>query len=380
MPDKKVLSLFLAALLVPLLVLAQNVELNPDHPTRYIVKRGDTLWDISQHFLVEPWRWPEIWQSNPQVRNPHLIYPGDELALFYRDGQPVVQITRRGEPGETVEGGETVARQIGPRTVKLSPRAHVLERDDAIPTIPIDAIRPFLARPRVLAEGEFEAAPYVVSVGRENLVVALGQQVFVRGLKPDQGTRFGVFRRGQIYRDPARDNEILGYEAIHVADAIVEKDGDPATVLLLTSSSEVRAGDRLFPVIEDQVVTNFTPRAPDWDVNGQIISVVEGVSQIGENDIVVLNLGAEDGIKQGLVLGIFQTGDTVKDYWVGQKATTIEGFWVEHGRDQLQAETVTLPELRAGTIMVFRPFKRVSYALVMQATRPMHLLDAVKNP
>lgn len=370
MPDKKVSSLLLAALLISAVAFAQDaVELNPDHPTRYVVKRGDTLWDISTQFLVEPWRWPEIWQTNPQVANPHLIFPGDELALFYRDGQPVVQVVTR--PGDTQTGDTQTSdgvtrRQTGPREVKLSPGAHVLDRQDAVPTIPIDAIRPFLARPRVLAEGEFEAAPYVVSAGREALVAYMGKEIFVRGLKPEQGTRFGVFRRGQVYRSPADPNDILGYEAIHVADAIVRKPGDPATVLLLTSTQEVRAGDRLFPVSDDQMVSNFTPRAPDWDVTGQIISVVQGVTQIGEQDIVVLNLGSEDGIKQGLVLGIFQDGDTVEDLWAE--------------KDVNDKILVNLPELRAGTVMVFRPFDRVSYALVMQATRAMHLLDAVKNP
>jgi hypothetical protein len=169
-----------------------------------------------------------------------------------------------------------------------------------------------------------------------------------------------------VYRNPSDPNDILGYEAIHVADAVVEKPGDPATVLLLTSSQEVRAGDRLFPVTDDHVVTNFMPRAPDWDVSGQIISVVDGVTQIGENDVVVLDLGSRDGIKQGLVLGIFQAGNVVEDLWAE--------------KDRMDKVFVELPELRAGTVMVFRPFDRVSYALVMQATRAMHLLDAVKNP
>jgi hypothetical protein len=194
----------------------------------------------------------------------------------------------------------------------------------------------------------------------------MGREIFVRGLKPEQGTRFGVYRRGQVYRNPSNPSEILGYEAIHVADATVEKPGDPATVLLLTSTQGVRAGNRLFPVTDDQVVTNFMPRAPDWDVSGQIISVVDGVTQIGEQDIVVLDIGSRDGIQEGLVLGIFQSGNEVEDLW--------------SGTDGVQRVSVQLPELRAGTVMVFRPFDRVSYALVMQATRAMHLLDAVKNP
>jgi hypothetical protein len=365
-PSKKAFSLFLAALLISAVALAQDtVELTPDHPTRYIVKRGDTLWDISTHFLVEPWRWPEIWQTNPQVQNPHLIFPGDELSLFYRDGQPVVQVTRRGDEAAPGDDG-VIRRRTGPREVKLSPQVHVMDRAESVPTIPIDAIRPFLARPLVLGEGEFEAAPYVVSAGREALVSSMGREIFVRGLKPEQGTRFGVYRRGQKYRNPANENEILGYEAIHVADATVQKPGDPATVLLLTSTQGVRAGDRLFPVTDDQVVTNFMPRAPDWDVNGQIIAVVDGVTQIGEQDIVVLDIGSRDGIEEGLVLGIFQTGNKVEDLW--------------SEKDRIDKVIVELPELRAGTVMVFRPFDRVSYALVMQATRAMHLLDTVKNP
>lgn len=364
-PDKKAFSLFLGALLISAVALAQDtVELNPDHPTRYIVKRGDTLWDISTHFLVEPWRWPEIWQTNPQVRNPHLIFPGDELSLFYRDGQPVVQVTQRADGTGTETG--VVRRRTGTRDVKLSPRAHVLDSTRAIPTIPIDAIRAFLARPLVLGEGEFEAAPYVVSAGREALIASMGREIFVRGLKPEQGTRFGVYRRGQVYRKPSNPDEILGYEAIHVADATIEKPGDPATVLLLTSTQEVRAGDRLFPVTDDQVVTNFLPRVPDWDVKAQIISVLDGVTQIGEQDIVVLDVGSRDGIEQGAVLGIFQTGDEVEDLWAE--------------KNRIQKVLVELPEQRAGTVMVFRPFDRVSYALVMQATRAMHLLDTVKNP
>ena len=362
-PLRKASGLALAALLASALVFAQDtVELNPDHPTRYIVQKGDTLWDISTQFLVEPWRWPEIWQTNPQVENPHLIYPGDELSLFYRDGQPVVQITRRGE--EVTDDG-VVRRRTGPRDEKLSPRIHVLDREDAVPTIPIDTIRPFLSRPLVLGEGEFEAAPYVVSAGRENLVASLGMEIFARGLKPEQGTRFGVYRRGQVYRHPAT-NEILGYEAIHVADATVQKSGDPTTLLLLTSTREVKVGDRLFPVADSQVVTNFMPRAPERDVHGQIIAVVDGVTQIGEHNIVVIDMGSRDGMQVGHVLGIFQAGNKVEDVWAEQ--------------DPLQKVIVELPELRAGTVMVFRPFERVSYALVMQATRAMHLLDAVKNP
>ena len=399
----------------------QAPALNPDHPTVYVVKRGDTLWDISEAFLVEPWRWPEIWEVNPQVENPHLIFPGDELALFYRDGQPRIRLRRA---GETAAGpGEEVTRiQTGPRDVKLTPRVRVLPRDDAIPTIPVDAIAQFLAHPLVLTDGEFEAAPYVVSVGSESLVASAGRKVYVRGLVPEDGVRFGVYRRGQVYRNPDDESQILGYEALKVADGVVEAGGDPSTVVLITSSREVLIGDRLFPARDDQIVTNFHPRAPDLELDGRIISVVDGVTQIGENQIVVLDLGTHDGLQRGHVMAVYQRGETVVDqvvevpprydrWWLApvdesQRPRGLRGFpqalddFVVATDDGLSEfvgqflpgeedpwvpgltkhEVVTLPDQRAGTVLVFRPFERVSYALVMQATRAMHVLDVVKTP
>jgi hypothetical protein len=248
MYHRKAILCLSVALLLSATVIAQTQEaqeaqqaqqapaINPDAPSRYIVKRGDTLWDLSQQFLAEPWRWPEIWEANPQVRNPHLIYPGDELALFYRDGKPVIRLSRGEEVTEVIEPAApgappVISRQTGPREFKLTPQARALSREDAIPTIPIDAIQQFLARPRVLERGQYENAPYVVSVGSEALIGHPGTEVFARALRKDSGTNFGVYRQGQVYADPQRPSEILGYEAIHVGDVILEAEGDPATLL-----------------------------------------------------------------------------------------------------------------------------------------------------
>ncbi|NIR27968.1 MAG: LysM peptidoglycan-binding domain-containing protein [Gammaproteobacteria bacterium] len=365
------LGLLLGCTLLPG-VASAAVALKPDHPERYVVQKGDTLWDIAERFLQDPWQWPEIWTVNPQIDNPHLIFPGDQLVLTYEDGRPVLRLERRaeGEPPEAPAPGAapppTEAERVerprpGERPMaKLSPQIRVLELDrEAIPPIPTDAIRQFLSRPRVLTAGEFESAPYIVSVGKEHLVAGSGFRVYARGLEPDGTRAFTVYRRGEVYQD-FPSGEILGYEALHVGDAVLEQSGDPAAVRLARTKREVLTGDRLFPVREDEIERQFVPRAPEEAIDGRIISVLDGVTQIGQHQVVVLNLGHEDGIEAGHVLAVFQAGATVPDPYAGSP--------------------VTLPDERAGVVMVFRPFERVSYALVMKATRAMHLHDRVRRP
>lgn len=326
--------------------------LNPDHPDRYTVAKGDTLWDISARFLRDPWRWPDIWKANPQVKNPHLIYPGDVLALTFNNGVPELQLERAGE---------------GRTTVKLSPQVRSSEIARAIPTIPLDVIQPFLTRPRVVTREEMEAAPYIVQSADEHLLAATGNRVYVRGI-PEGGAaeRYSVLRLGRAYRDPdAKDKkqEVLGYEAIYVADAVLQQSGDPATFVLTGSRQEAHNGDRLLPASAQEQETSFQPRAPGGDVRGRIIAVIEGVSQIGQYQVVVLNLGAQQGMQPGHVLAAYQAGHEVRDLVSPDPK-----------------DTVKLPDEHAALLMVFRPFERVSYALVMKATRPLRVGDKVRSP
>ena len=318
------------------------VVLKPDYPEKYVVKKGDTLWDIAAHFLRDPWLWPELWQNNPQVKNPHLIYPGDILTLVYIEGKPTLQV-QRGQPA-----------------VRLSPKARVEELKQAVPTIPIDAIRPFLTRPRVVTENELDAAPYILSSAGEHLIAGAGNRVYVRGIKRDDISRYAVVRAGQVYRNPGDPSDILGYEAIHVGDAQLQRRGDPATLLLTKSNREVLNGDRLLPAEPQPFKANFMPRSPEQKVSGRIIAVQDGVSQIGQYQVVVLNLGQRQQLRPGDVLAVYQTGPVVED--------------------RIAGDSVKLPNERAGTLMVFRTFERVSYALVMESTRAMHVLDTVRNP
>ncbi len=340
MKFKRLLGL-LFAVLISWTSMAETVALNPAHPERYVVVKGDTLWDISGHFLRDPWLWPEVWYVNPQIANPHLIYPGDVISLVYVDGKPQLRL-QRGYP-----------------TVKLSPQARSESLDRAIPTIPLDAIKQFLSQPLVVGEKELEQLPYIVANADEHIVSGAGDRVYVRGINDESQSRFNVFRPGDAYKDPD-SKEVLGFEALYIGDATAQRFGDPATLKLTRTNREAGIGDRLRPIPDAEVMVNFTPRGPEQAVDGRIIAVVDGVSQIGQYQIVVLNRGTREGMESGHVLAIYQQGETLKDPVKGGK--------------------VTLPEEHAGLLMVFRTFEKVSYALIMEATRPIHLLDAVRNP
>lgn len=327
---------------------ADTVKLKPDHPDRYVVVKGDTLWDISARFLADPWLWPEIWAINPAIENPHLIYPGDVISLEYdADGKPRLVLSR-GRP-----------------TVKLSPQKRITPLDQAIPTIPMDAIKQFLLYPRVFTREEVEQAGYIVAQDEGSLISASEDKVYARGIDPADGRDYYIVRIGDAYRNPgARKKDILGFEALQIAAARVERFGDPSAVRVGEASREILIGDRLFPITEEEKLDqHFLPHAPDFAIDGLVISVLDGVSRIGQYHTVVLNKGSRDGLEVGHVLAIYQTGELTRD--------TV---------DPHRGRTVRLPNERAGAVMVVRAFDRVSYALVMEASRDMRILDTFTNP
>jgi hypothetical protein len=242
--------------------------LNPSHPDTYVVVSGDTLWDIAAMFLRDPWYWPEIWQINPQIANPHLIYPGDILSLaFLDDGRPVV--IREGGPGNTV---------------RLSPRIRVEPLEEAIPTIPYATLRAFLSRSSIIAESELETLPYIVAQ-REALMGAAGNDVYVRGVDGAVGNAYNVLHLGEPLIDPD-DAAVLGYEGVFVGEGNLRATGDPATLRLTSTTREALVGDLL--VSPDQSLpANFLPRAPESAIDGSIISVVDGISLIGQYQVGV---------------------------------------------------------------------------------------------
>ena len=318
----------------------QPVPLADGAPNEYVVQVGDTLWDIAATFLKDPWYWPEIWYVNPDIENPHLIYPGDVLGLVYIDGQPRITNVRAS-------------------TYRLSPQARVTPLTEAVTSIPYEDIAAFLSSGVVLEKRQADALPYLLATRGDHLMASAGNEIYVRGIKETRpGARYNVVHVGEPLYDPD-DNRLIGYQGILVGDGTLRRAGDPATVALTKSRQEAIPGDRLLPESVD-IPLNFFPRSPSSAIEGRIISVVGGVTQIGQYQVVVLNRGTNNGLSVGDVLTVWQAGETVDDRFGGG--------------------SVRLPDEEAGTVMVFKTYDRISYGLVMEATQAIHIHDMVRNP
>lgn len=337
-----VLSVGLIALPIPGVVHAEQAQLKPDSPERYTVKEGDTLWSIARRFLENPWRWPQIWQQNPQIENPHLIYPGDVLVLTGTSGeQPKVKVLRE--------------RKL----TKLRPEVRAVKRDDAIPTIPPSAIQPFLSAPLVIEETGLEHAAYVAAGDEGAIVLGKYSVFFARGVNGGDTPFFKIFRPGKRLINP-ETGEFLGLQAIHLGDARVLEDGETTKMEVTASTYEISLGDRMVPADQDIDLPYYQPHAPADQITGYIIDIHGAVAEGGPLQVIVLTLGTREGIEPGHVLRIQR---------------------LEPEQDDVVAKgTVTIPPQDSGLAMVFRVFEKVSYALVLEATRAIHLNDRVTNP
>ncbi len=341
----------LSMLALSSVAVAQNVAINPDHPDKYTVVKGDTLWDISAKFLRDPWRWPQVWKNNPEIENPHLIYPGDVIYLSYRGGQPVFDIDRAEK------------RESGSGVVRLSPKIHTQSLDQrAIPTIPMESIRPFLSKSRVVSESELESAGYVLSNAEERLIAGAGDTIYARNLSMTESNDYIVFRPGEKYYDPEDAERPLGTQAIYVATARLVEGSDPSTLRVIESNRELLKSDHLLPMQPQAIVSEILPRAPEEFFEGYIVGLLDGVAKIGQYQVVVLSLGEIDGLEVGHVLSVWKRGDVLED------------------RHLEEPEMVQLPDILAGTALVFRVFEATSYALIMEARRDMSIYDKVMTP
>jgi len=329
----------------------KGIPLADNAPDSYVVKRGDTLWGISKVFLRDPWYWPEIWQVNPQIQNPHLIYPGDTLRLVFIDGRPQI-LLQRGD------------------TARVEPRVRSQPLEAAITTIPYATVAAFMSKPSVLDRDQIKHAPYLLATRDLHVVMSEGDTLYARGFTSpaELGSHYDVVRVGDPLVDPD-DNRVLGYDGIFTGSGHVTRQGDPTTLIMTESTQESRAGDKLIPG-GVEVPLDFIPSPPRVKTNGRIIAVSNGVTIIGQYQVVVVNRGARDGLAPGNVLGVFDTGPIVLD-------TDKKGFF---NLDKLGAQKVALPSERTGTFMVFKTFDNISYGLIMEATNLIRVGDKVQNP
>jgi LysM repeat protein len=331
-------------------------EANPAAPMHYTVKRGDTLWGIASMYLKDPWLWPEVWIINPQVPNPHLIYPGDKLALAYG------------------AGGRIQVRLEEAGVARLDPRLRSDPLATAVPTIPYSAIAAFLSRPTLMSWDEIRHAPYVLAFRDMHQVAGNDIEIYVRNLQAAENSRFAVMHIATPLVDPD-DGKLLGYEGIYTGTALVKRSGEPAKAVLIDPARETLAGDRLVSS-DNQVPTNFTPAVPSSQVHGRIMDVVGGTDLVGQYYVVAINRGKQHGIEPGTVLAVDQEGDTVRDLYADGHSimNNTSGFatsFVPH---------VKLPNERAGTLLVFKVYDRMSYGLIVGASNTIHIGAPVHNP
>ena len=363
----------IAFFLISLNVFADEIPINPSHPDRYTVVEGATLWDISAKFLQHAWQWPELWSRNSQIKNPNLIYPGDTLYFSMVDGKPQFSLaeSRLMQP-QTNPNASCVLHEEdyknGRKSFAVSADGKVIpciretNLKQAIRLIPTGTVAAYLSSPKVVNKDELGLAPYVVGFAGEHIVAGIGDRVYVRSIAEQTKLSYTVYRPGNPYISPD-SGEILGYEAEYIADASLQQSGDPATLAITKSALEIRTGDRLMPSAEQDIALNYFPRPPEHPIKGSIIDVLGGVSEIGRYSVVVVDKGTADGLLVGHELSIYQRGKVIIDSY-----------------SPIKNDNVNLPDEIAGTLMIFRPFERVSYALVMKATQALHVLDKVRTP
>lgn len=348
---KSLLSIIMAGVLAVTaapLTMAQSdpPQLSATAPDRYVVVKGDTLWSIASRFLKDPYRWPDVWEPNKdRVKNPHWIYPGDVLVLD-RSGK--------------------VAR-IRLATVKVEPRVRVDDMASAISSIPAGVIEPFLSRPLVVDEGGLANAPKIVATMEGRVYLAKGDLAYVEGNVPDSVRTWSVYRAGQALLDPDT-KENLGYEAVFLGSARLERKTSPLTMMITESRQEIGAGDRLVEASRPELI-DYLPHAPAKDIKGKVLSIYNStsVSVAGTQQIITISRGARDGVERGHVFALYNYGKVVTD------RTDILAR-------SNKSPSVKLPDERNGLVFVFRVFDKVSYGLVMSATNPIQVGDVAQKP
>jgi hypothetical protein len=317
-----------------------SLLIRDDHPQEYVVVKGDTLWDISGRFLQSPWKWPEVWSVNPQVDNPHLIYPGDIIYLTWIDGKPRLGLRR--------DNG-------------IYPRARTSPLENAIPAIPLKDIIAFLEEHRVLTDDILDQAPYVLGGKNGRIIAGAGDRVYARGVLLEEQRRQGIYRSSNKYVDPVTE-EFLGYEMETIAegDVVGRADNQVITLDLRKSNKEVRIQDRVVPTEEELIQSIFYPAAAPAGTDGQILSILSGVRDAGQFNVVAINRGAREGLEPGHVYATYRKGELIKD--------------------PIKNEMVTLPSERSGELMIFKVFEKVSYGLILQSTNVVSVGDEVRQP
>ena len=390
--NKLIISLIILCCWVSAVPAATTVDLAEGAPDRYVVVRGDTLWTIAKRFLKDPWKWNDLWKANQdQIRNPNRIYPGDVLVLDKSAEEMRLKLLR----AEVVRISPQIrGQQLAPEPVQVIPTAD---------------IEPFLTKPLVIAQNQLASAPRIVRTQESRVAVGAGDIAYAQGLTKDKGLYWQIFRPGSPLVDPV-SNETLGFVADYLGEAKVNKLGDVSTIEIVSSPQEIYAGDYLQPSPREVILDGYTPHAPVKKVDARIIALYNQLFEAGPRAVITLNRGSRDGLEKAHVLAIYRnlnaptftlresslygrTGfmydekNPKRDYEnvpIGGRDSPLYGrvgpAGAEFKNDRTNVPNPTLPDERYGLLLIFRVFERASYALVMDASRPVNVLDIATNP
>lgn len=325
-----------------------------DAPNRYIVKKGDTLWDISGRYLDSPWRWKEIWATNKQIKNPNLIYPNDILILCVIQGKTLIGV-------DTGEGCAGVEKQMMGTAVAST--VTVTSTANSIPPIPLSAIQTWLDKTTIVNPKDFNTTPYIIASKNRNLITASGDKVYAKGVPLIVGQRYGIYREGEKYVEP-NTQQIIGLEVTQVATGLVTSvSADNVTSIQLIDSygKEVREGDRVFVELGNSIPPVFYPTPATTTRGGMIVRVMDSINAAARGSVVAINLGSAQGAKPGDVLTVYQKGPLVRDI-----------------KDN--DNPVRLPSEQSGMVMVFNTFDNISYAYVLSSELPLNIGDQLLPP
>ncbi len=324
---------------------ADPLQLVDNPPDRHIVVKGDTLWDISGKFLKQPWRWPEIWQMNrDQIKNPHLIYPGDVVLLDMSSGSPRLRL----------------GKKVGAGTGKLQPTVYSKPIQQVVPSIPPNAIEPFISQPLVIEDGELNTGVKIVAMQEDRMLVGTGDSFYASGIPDAAVEKWHVFRKGKPLKDPAT-GKILAYEAFFLGNAKLVKPGEPALLRVSLAKEEIARGDRLIPAPEPEIIS-YVPHRPEQDVSARVLGIYGGLREGGANSVVALNVGKNDGMEIGHVVALYRKRVSLDVDDSGRRTET------------------PVPDERYGLAFVFRVFNGISYALVVESSKAVIVGDTARNP
>ncbi|MGL4931871.1 MAG: LysM peptidoglycan-binding domain-containing protein [Aeromonas sp.] len=333
-------------------VLAEQLTLKAGYPQSYVVQKGDTLWDVSGKYLTEPWLWPRLWNINPQIANPHLIYPGDVLHLSWVNGQPRL--------GKAMQGGKQL--------VRMSPKNRYENKANPIPTLPISEIGPFLQTDHILADNQLQhSLPYLLGSDQKHIAMLEGETLYVQGsLTP--GQLYGIYHPGMVYKD-RKTGEQLGQEAIFagVVRAVARLDGDRTEVALIRNQREVLQGDKVMPLpTQESMPAMFLPKAAPAITPGYIIDLPSKARGGGKFDVVLINKGSRDLLSAGDVLDVRRPGAAL----VSNKGNVQykEQSSVYNKVFHSSNNKVPLPSEAIARVMLFKVYDKLSYGLIMQSS------------